>query len=44
MRKPFYKNVRFVVYKNPFEKTPTQYLRNDTILKISHFVKAIARA
>ena len=36
MRKPFYKNVRFVVCKKPFEKTPTQYSRDDTILKIGH--------
>ena len=35
---------RFVVCKKPFEKTPTQYSRNDTILKISHLVKATSRA
>ena len=41
-KKPFYKNIKVVLCKKPFEKIPN--IRNETSLKIGHFVKAIAHA
>ena len=41
--KPFYKNIRVVLWKKPFEKN-TKYSRNETILKIGHLAKGIAHA
>ena len=41
--KPFYKNIRNIVYKKPLLKN-TKYSRNQTILKIGHLAKGIAHA
>ena len=41
--KPFYENVRVVLYKKTARKN-TKYSRNETIFKIGHLEKAIAHA
>ena len=41
--KPFYKNNRFVLCKNSFQKN-TKYSRNEIILEIDHLAKALAFA
>ena len=40
---PFYKSFTVVLHKKPLQKTP-YYSRNESILKIAHHAKAIARA
>ena len=39
--RPFYKNIRVVLYKNPLKKKK-KYSKNETILKIGHPAKSIA--
>ena len=41
--KRFYKSIRVILFKNTAPKN-TKYSRNETILKIGHFPKAIAFA
>ena len=41
--KPFYENIRVVLYKKTARKN-TKYSRNEAILKIGHLAKAIAHA
>ena len=42
-KKPFYKNIRVVLCEKSVRKN-TKYWRNETILKIGQFAKAIAHA
>ena len=40
-KKPFYKNIKIVLFTKPVEKN-TKYSRNETSLKIGHLAEAIA--